>query len=184
MPTCNDVITRAFRKARVYGTGETPTPEDMADALDELQNLYEQWGTSGMFGRLKDTIQADGYEAEPFERVQIPSGTVTLPTDLDDDPETPPNVLSFVEVVNTGSSTVTRYIYENGAWVEIGGLALADEAPLSGRGMAGLAACLAMEMGEWGGEATPTVARQAAAFKAGLALNLGSEGYHGGGEYY
>lgn len=185
MPTCRDIITRALRKAKVYSPGEDPTAEDMADGLDELQNLYEQWGANGMFGRLTDTVQEDGYEAEAFQRIQIASGTVTLPTERDDDDELPPYSLSFIEVVNTGDSTVTRYLYENGAWVTISDLSLEDEAPLAGRGSAGLAACLAMALAEeYGAELGPLTARQAAAFKIGLATRHGSDAPRTGSDFY
>lgn len=175
MPTCRDVITRAFRKAKVYGTGESPSAADLADAMDELQSLYEQWGSNGMFGRLTDKLEESDYDAQPFERVQTAGGTITLPDTQEFDTEAAPFSLSFIEVIDTDAETVTRYLYENGAWVTINALTLDDEAPLSGRGMAGLAACLAMEMGEWGGEIGPGIARQAAAFKAGLATRLGTE---------
>jgi hypothetical protein len=176
MPTCRDIITRALRKVRIYGAGEEPSTEDANDALDELQNLYEQWGSGGMFGRLNDTIQTDDYEAEPFDRVTISGGTVTLPDTQPDDDEKPPYALSFIEVIDTDNDTVTRYLYDNGAWTDIAGLTLNDEAPLANYGRSGLAACLALSLAEEHGAAVgPGVMRQAGAFKTAISLKTSSE---------
>lgn len=187
MPTCRDIITRALRKARVYAAGETPTDDDMNDGLDELQNLYEQWGTAGMFGRLADVLTDDDYEAEPNQRITVTdTATITIPTEIEVDGEdASPFDTAFVEVVDVPGGTVTRYIYEAGTWVEISGLALDDEAPLSGRGRGGLAACLALAYAdEFGAEIGPGVARQAAAFKTALSLKYGSDAQRTAPSYY
>jgi hypothetical protein len=185
MTTCRDVIQRAFRKIKIYSPGETVSADDAADGLEELQSLYESWGSNGMFGRLSDRIETADYEAEPFQRITISGGTVTLPTSLVEDDTLPPYALSFIEVIDTDAETVTRYLYENGAWVEIGALSLDDEAPLANRGPAGLAACLAINLAEeYGGEIGPMTARQAGSFKTGLSLKLGSDAPRTGPDYY
>ena len=174
--TCRDVITRAFRKTRIYAAGEIPSDDDMDDGLTELQSMYEQFGSGGMFGKLTDTLQTGDYEAEPFQRIQISGGTVTLPTEQVDDDEVPPYALSYIEVIDTDAPSVTRYLYENGAWVEIGALALEDVAPLADRGRGGLSACLALTLAEeFGAQVGPGVARQAGAFKTALSLKTGSD---------
>lgn len=43
MPTANDLITRAFRKARVIGKDEVPAPDEAADALSDLNDLLDEW---------------------------------------------------------------------------------------------------------------------------------------------
>lgn len=184
--TCRDIITRALRKARVYAAGETPSDDDMNDGLDELQNLYEQWGTGGMFGRLADVRTDVAYDANPNERVTATSSAViTLPTTVENDGETSPYDTAFIEVVDTVASTVTRYIYENGAWVNISGLTLASAAPLSGRGRDGLAACLAIPFAEeFGQQVGAGVVRQAASFKTGLSLKVGSDAQRTAPEYF
>ena len=187
MPTCGDIITRAIRKARVYAAGETPSDEDMNDGLDELLNLYEQWGSNGMFGRLADVSTNDDYEASPNERVTITGGgTVTIPTEIaDDGTEYPPYDTAFVEVVDVDAGLVTRYLYENGAWVELSNLDLTDEAPLAGKGRSGLAACLALAYAEeFGAEVGPGVARQAASFKTGLSMKYGSDANRTAPDYF
>lgn len=187
MPTCRDIITRALRKVRVYAAGEDPSSDDMTDGLDELQNLYEQWISNGMFGRLEDVLTDDDYETEPNQRViATGSPTITIPTEIEGDEETTtPFDTAALEVVDVDAVTVTRYIYENGAWVEISGLALDDEAPLAGKGRGGLSACLALAYAEeFGAEVGPGVARQAAAFKTGLSLKLGSSAQRTAPEYF
>ena len=190
MPTCRDVITRALRKIRVYAAGETPSNEDINDGLDELQNLYEQWGSNGMFGRLNDVQTDVDYEAEENERIRVTDGaTVTIPTELTvlDEEERPPYDTAFIEVIDVAASTITRHLYDagQGAWIEIGGLGLNDEAPLASKGRGGLAACLAVALAEEFGEpAGPAVLRQAASFKTGLALKLGSSAPRTAPDYF
>lgn len=187
MPTCAEIITRALRKARVYAAGEAPSDEDMSDGLDELQNLYEQWGTGGMFGALTDVLTSSDYDALPNQRVTVTDGAVVmLPGTVDrDEGELTPYDVAFLEVIDQDASSVTRYLYENGNWIETSGLALTDEAPLSGRGRSGLAACLALSFAEeFGAQVGPGVIRQAAAFKTGLSLKLGSEAQRTAPEYY
>lgn len=187
MPTCRDIITRALRKARVYAAGETPSDDDMEDGLDELQNLYEQWGVGGMFGRLSDVYTNSDYEAAPNERVTVTdSAVVTIPVTVDDDgTDYPPFDLAFVEVIDTVGETVTRYIYEGGAWVEVSNLALDDEAPLAGRGRSGLAACLAIAYAEeFGASVGPGVARQAGSFRTALSLKAGGDAQRTAPDYF
>ena len=185
--TCRDVITAALRKTKVYGSGETPTDADMTDGLDELQNLYEQWGSNGMFGRLSDVYTNAAYEAAPNERVTVTnSGVVTIPVTIDDEGQDyPPYDMAFVEVIDTVAATVTRYLYENGAWATISDLTLDTVAPLAGKGRAGLAACLALTLAdEFGGTVGPGTARQAGAFKTGLSMKLGGDANRTAPDYF
>ena len=43
MATANDLITRAFRRARVIGKDQVPTADEAADALAELNSLLDVW---------------------------------------------------------------------------------------------------------------------------------------------
>ena len=187
MPTCADIITRALRKARVYAPGETPSDDEMNDGLDELQNLYEQWGSAGMFGRLKDVLVSLDYEAAPGERIIVSAAAViTIPTSLSVDGEiVPPYDTSYIEVIDTVALTVTRYLFENGAWTAIGALLLTSQAPLATKGRTGLAACLAMAYAEeFGSQIGPDVARQAAAFKTALSLKWGADAARSTPDYF
>ena len=187
MPTVADIITRALRKAKVYAAGETPSDEDMNDGLDELQNLYEQWGAGGMFGRLADVMTEDDYEAQPNERITA-GGTaiITIPTSMEIDGEAyPPYDAAFIEVIDTVANTVTRYLYEAGEWTSIGALALTSPAPLAGRGRGGLSACLALAYAEeFGAQVGPGVMRQAASFKTALSLKWGGDTNQSTAEYF
>jgi hypothetical protein len=186
MPTCRDIITRAFRKRKVYSPGEDPTSEDMSDGLVELQSLYESWAANGMFGRLAD-VQTDGnYTASAGERIRATnSPTITIPTEFEDEGAAyPPYDMAFIEVVDVDEQEVRRYLYEAGTWVEINGLTLDSEAPLAGKGQAGLEACLALQMEGWGGEIGPATMRQASAFKMGLSLKLGGDAQRTAPDYF
>lgn len=187
MATCREIITLALKKVRVYEPGGTPNADEMADGLDELQNLYEQWISGGMFGHLADVLTNAAYDAAPGERiVATDSAVVTLPATVSEDgADYPPYALSAIEVIDTVAATVKRYIYENGAWVAIGALTLDNTAPLSGRGRSGLAACLAMSLAEmYGAEVGPGALRQANSFKTALALKLGSDTLRTAQDYF
>lgn len=187
MATCLEVIIRAYQKAKILGVGEEPTADESADALIELQGLYENWAANGMFGRLADVATNDDYEANPNERIRITDGgTVTLPETVEDDGDDyPPFELAFIEVIDVDAETVTRHIYENGAWVEITNLVLADQAPLSGRSSAGLSACLALVLAdEFGGQVGRTTVAQAVGFRTGLALKLGGDAARSAPDYF
>ena len=187
MPTCEQIITRALRKAKVYAAGETPSAEDMSDGLDELQNLYEQWISNGMFGRLVDVYVSSDYEANPNERVTVTdAAAITIPTTVTEDgTDYPPFDMAAVEVVDTVALTVSRYLYSSGTWVSIADLALSDEAPLAGRGRGGLAACLALAYAEeFGAEVGSGVQRQAASFKTGLSLKSGGDAQRTAPDYF
>jgi hypothetical protein len=178
MPTCLEIIARAYQKAKIIGTGESPSAAEAADGLEELKSLYEQWAANGMFGRLADVSTGDDYEASEGERITVTDGaTVTIPSTIEDDgTDYPPFFLSLIEVIDVDAQTVNRWLYDNGAWVDLNDLTLAYEAPLASRGRAGLSACLAMALAdEFGGTIGPSVARQAASFRMSLALKLGGD---------
>lgn len=185
MPTCRDIITRAMQKARILAAGETPSADEADTGMDELQNLYEQWGSSGMFGRLTDVEVSAAYTAGLGERIRLTNASViTLPT-VNEDTDLPPYDMSFVEVVDVPNGTIARHLYENGAWVEIGRLELSSEAPLSSKGRSGLAACLAQALAEeFGTQISPMVARQARVFKTNLSLKLGGDAARTAPSYY
>jgi len=183
MTTCRDIITRALRKARVYGAGQVPSSEDMEDGMAELQSLYEAWGSGGMFGRLSDIIAEDDYEANPGERVTAAAGVVVTLVTPDEEEDKPPFDIGFAEVVQDGF--VTRSLYENGAWVTISDLTLDSVAPLANRGQGGLAACLAINLAdEFGGSVGPAIVRQAGSFRMALATKHGSDAKRTAPEYF
>ena len=68
------------------------------------------------------------------------------------------------------------YVWDRNAWVRIDDVEAADEAPLSGRGRNGLAACVAKHyVDEFGGAITAGIALQARNFQMALSLKYGAE---------
>ncbi len=183
MPTARDVIMLAMKQARVLAPGEEPSADEAADGLKLLQGLYDAWWTGGMFGQLYDTVYALSQTAAPFDRAQH-AGTVivTLPTQVDNDNGLmPPYDLSPIELFNTTTLALSRYLFDatRGAWVNINALTLDSEAPLASRGIDGLAACLSMSFAEMFGEQLgPMTARRAGLFKTALSMKLGAERTH------
>lgn len=171
MTTCRDVVTRALRMARI--TRETPAAEEATDGLTVLQSLYDGWLAGGMFGRLADVYETGSYEAKEGERVYLDAGTLTLPVDVDD--ERKPRDLAAIEGFTAGGSRVA-YIWDRTAWVQTNALTLDSEAPLSGRGVNGLAACLAVAYAEeFGAEIPGSTVMQSRNFKQALSYKFGTE---------
>lgn len=198
MATCNDIVSKALGRIRQTRVGEVPTGAEAEDAMGALQGLYDGWVSSGLFGRLNDTIISGDYTALEQDRV-INDGnyTVTLPlqysntftmgsyypimpderiyTYLQTDVARPPRDLSMIEVQDAG--TPRRYLYSGHLrkWVSILNLKLTDVAPLSERGATGLASCLAEVLSdEYGEPCGPDVQKRAALFMWGLSARYDS----------
>jgi hypothetical protein len=75
--TCNEIINRALRKLGALGTGQTPTADETAAALDGLKALYRRWINQGAFGRLRDVTPSGPYTAGENERIFVNSPSVT-----------------------------------------------------------------------------------------------------------
>jgi hypothetical protein len=174
MATCRDIVTRALRMTGVVPREDDPTAPELRDGLTVLQTLYDSWLTGGMFGRLTDVYEPGSYEAGEGERVFLDTGgTLTLPTEIDSDRK--PRDLVAIEGFVSGGTRVA-YIWDRTAWVQITDLAEADEAPLSNRGVNGLAACLAVAYAdEFGPQVGPGVLMQCRSFKTALSYKFGSE---------
>lgn len=189
MPTCRDIITTALRKCRVIGSGDTPSAEDAADAMDNLQGLYDSWANYGVFGRLTDVLATESGEAREYTRVRYTTGlTITLPLTLTassydygfpDRPydygfqasqeERPPLNRALIVLVNmdTGARSVNLYNANAGAWLDLLGLDLNDEAPLAELDRDGLASCLAVSIAdEHGATLAQTTAMSAGRFQS------------------
>lgn len=174
MATCRDIVTRALHMARIVDREDDPTAAELRDGMTALQSLYDQWLTGGMFGRLTDIYDTGTYEASEGQRVYLDTGgTLTLPTLIDDDRK--PRDLVAIESFVAGGSR-SAYIWDRTAWVQVNGLSEDDPAPLSARGVNGLAACLAMLYAdEFGAEVGPGTVLQARNFKTALSFKFGSE---------
>lgn len=179
--TCRDIVTRALRMAGIVPRTDEPEAAEMRDGMTALQSLYDSWLTGGMFGRLKDVYEAGDYEAGEGERVFLDSGTLTLPSEIDD--RKPRDLVAIEGFVAGGARTA--YIWDRTAWVQINDLAEEDEAPLSSRGANGLAACVAIAYAdEFGASVGPGTLMQCRNFKTALSYKMGSERETSVGTYY
>lgn len=188
MTTCRQTITYALRQARVLASGDDPSSDEAADGLVALQALYDLWVANGMFGRLTDVYVTEDYEAEEGERVIAPSGvTITFPTTIDDECEDSraPRDLSCIETIIDGVRVVK--VWDRTGWVDLLGLELDDDAPLSSRSAWGLAAALATSgafSALFGGEPGPDIRLLAQQYVGGLVYKLGTTRDRAAGEYF
>lgn len=192
--TCSDVVTAALRLARVIAVNKDPKAAESERGLECLQSLYDSWVSTGMFGRLEDVYLTADDTAEEGKRYLLSSGvTLTEPTtisaeDSADGVARQPRDLSLYEkLTDTGTRSVR--LYDRTGWVDLLNLALADVAPLSSRGMMGLAAALAISGGftamfGLGQGINPDVRALAAQFMASLSYKLGSTRDRSQAEYF
>jgi hypothetical protein len=182
MATCREIISFGLRLARVYAPGEDPDAETMSDGLFTLQGMFDQWVAEGMFGRLTDVYKTEAYEAKEGERV-VSTSTVTTPSTIDDGDTRAPYDLSLIEAIESGERTV--YLYDRTGWVEIQGLALDNDCPLSTRGKDGLAAAFALRFVDmFGGAITPALASFGRKFMGSIAAKQGTTQPVQAGTYY
>ncbi|MES2295212.1 MAG: hypothetical protein V4527_18090 [Pseudomonadota bacterium] len=155
MPTVADVVTTALKLAKIIPSGTTPSADESADGQTCFQSLLDEWVAGGMFGRLTDVYLTGDDTAVEGRRYLLAAGvTLTIPSVIprnnSDDygasanssSERQPYDLSLIESV-TSAGVRTVKLYDRTAWVNLLGLTLADAAPLSSRGLTGLAATLA-----------------------------------------
>lgn len=176
MTTCRDIISDALRMAKVIGIAATPTASEASLGLRMLQSYYDQLVANGAFGRLQDVYLDENATAEEGKRYYLSGATLTYPTTIEDEcsgEARQPYDLSLVESFNGTARTVK--LYDRTAWVDLLGLGLDTEAPLSGRGSMGLAACLARAYCEaFGGELGIEAQRLARNFEGALAAKSGT----------
>jgi hypothetical protein len=192
MATCLDTITAAMRQSGVLGAGKTPKSAESSDGLLALQSMYDEWVAGGMFGRLEDIYLAADDTAQEGKRYFLASGvTLTEPTliaaeDNDDGIDRQPRDLSLYEsLTSTGTRSVR--LYDRTQWVSLTGLLLTSTAPLSGRGLFGLAAALASSGGfidMFGAQPSQAVLARSTRFLASLSYKLGSTRDRTAAEYF
>lgn len=185
MANCNDIIRRALHMTNIVPMGEPPSADEAAFGMDALQSMYDAWVEGGMFGRLKDVYKTEAYEAKEQERVITPAASITLPATVEAVGEVrAPRELACIVTIVGGEQT--NRIYHRGAWVNLSGLALSDEAPLSERGMFGLSAALALVIAETfqKGVVSTAVANAGRQFIGSLSLKLGATARPSVTEYF
>lgn len=169
--TCRDIVSRALRMTGIIGRSEDAEADELADGMLVLQSMYDQWLIGGMFGTLKDTYYDGDYDVEVGQRAYISDGVATLPDITDTDCRW--HDLAAIEVFDTEGRKV--WLWDRNAWVRLDGLEPGSDAPLSDRGVNGLAACLAILYAEeFGAQPGAGVLTQSRTFKWNLSLKLGS----------
>lgn len=181
--TCRDLIRATLRKLGVIAVGKEPSAAMAQAGLEELQSTYDRLVSEGRLGRLTDVLATSSpYTAKAGQRIAYSGSgdlTVTLPaTEEYLDNETAPEdgdqsyrkPLDLAPIVLEGGST---YIYDAGAWREINGLGLSDEAPLAGRYRSWLIGELAIRLAdEYGVSVPPSCLLDASMGRASLAMKL------------
>lgn len=146
MATCQEVVTAALRLSRVIGVGASPTSSESDRGMECLQSLYDGWVTGGMFGELEDVYLEESDTALEGKRYFVPTGytltdAASIYVDEDGAVRQPRDLALYESLTQAGTRAVK--LYDRTDWVAMTGLALASTAPLSNRGLMGLAAVLA-----------------------------------------
>lgn len=142
MTTCREVIQSAYRRSGIMAMGVNMNASQAEVGLELLVGLYQNLIVGGMFGRAKDEVydSLTTYEAKEQARIyNKQSATITLPVlvrDEDYGDMRQPRDAAFVTIVDPDAAVPTQqFIYDRafGGWVGLHSLALATEAPLTGR---------------------------------------------------
>ncbi len=207
MTTCRQVINGALRKCRVIGSGDTPTADEANDALTSLQSLYDGWANYGVFGRLTDVIATESGPAREYTRVRYTTGlTITLPTEVtptnydygfpmdpydygfnsSSEPRPPLNRAQIVLVnMDTQARSVNLYDANKGIWIDLLGIGLDDDAPLSELDADGLSAVLAADIADdFGATVSGSTQRKAGMFQSLLSHRFDATRRETQTEYY
>jgi hypothetical protein len=176
MKTMRQLITRAARLATIHGgAGMRVLPAEMvADGLESALGMYSGFIGNGLFGPITDVLIEEAYEAGENERI-VNSTTddldITLPITITEcGVDRSPEDRAFVIISGVDP---LFYVYDADVadWVEIGGLTLDSDAPLSGRFATGLSALLAVHMlSEYGIEPSAILADMARTAHGALRL--------------
>lgn len=65
MPTVLDIVTRAFRKARIGGMGEVLDEEMSSEGLDALNGMLHEWKLRGVDLSHTDVELTDAFPLDP-----------------------------------------------------------------------------------------------------------------------
>lgn len=176
MATCRQVITDAWHDTGILDAEIDPSAIQATTGLRLLSGLYAYLVASGALGRFRRRLITGDYTAGENERVAYEGNTtavVTLPTtipvpaiferdridggDFDtdftgltvpanvDQNNRAPDDMATAEIAGT---TPEVFIYDAalGDWVQVTGLGLDDDAPLTGRFQSGLTAMLSVRI--------------------------------------
>lgn len=196
MATCRSVVNGALRKLGRLGAGREPRTADQTDAFAALQGMYLAWIIGGAFGRLTDVIAEADITARENQRIIRDETvvTVTLPEYVPaysfplpygalwpavaqnnvDYANRPPRDGAVIQIKDTVGGQVDTWVYDGTLreWISIELLQLDNEAPRSRNDPEGLAANLAVELGDtFGADIGPTTLAQAARYRSAMLSN-------------
>lgn len=202
-----DVCTLALRKLGVLRAGGVPTSADAETARLSLESLYSEWITQGTFGRVYNVAITKSGSVTPGHSMHVNVTTdeevsIDLPATVQrdfwstwrpcrdygwglhvpvggDPGLNVPRDKSVVIVTDQFGAGRATYVYDGTVqrWMRTDTITLNDEAPLSARGMDGLASLLAMRLTEYfGAELMSPITQQSAnRYKVALVTNYGNE---------
>ena len=191
--TVRDVGTLALRKLGVLRSGGEPSAADAEAARQSLESLYSEWITQGTFGRVYNVAITKSGSVTPGHSMHVNVTTdeevsidlpATMPRDFwstwrGDLGLNVPRDKSVVIVTDQFGAGRATYVYDGTTqrWMRTDTIKLSDEAPLSARGMDGLASVLAIRLTEqFGSElASPQTLRSANSYRTALVCNFGNE---------
>lgn len=187
MATVLDAVRLALLKAQIINSGEAGEAEEIKDGLAVYQSLLDETVDAGGFGLLKDVVVSADYTPAEGDRVRVDgTATVTPPTliyDADIGGSRAPLDLALVVVNRPADGAFERHLYEapRGEWVRLDGLqATTEYAPLSSRGLDGLAAWIAERYaGQFGAALGAPDVLAARRFRATIASKVVARGSSG-----
>lgn len=165
------LIDLALRQIGVIAAGQSPTPNETADALAIFKALFRRWINEGAFGALKPVTPTANYTANANERIFRNSADVTAITIPELICGQPPRDLAVVVINDAFTGETLDVIYDGqvSRWCRLDTLGASDFAPLAFRDSTGLASALALELAsQYGQEAPASVQTAALRFQAGL----------------
>lgn len=199
MATCRNVIVDAYHDCGIVDAEVDPTAVQATTGLRLLDGLYTYLASSGALGRYRRRLITGAYTAGENERIAYEgntTATVTLPTTLPvpalferdridggdfdtnftgltvpanvDQNNRQPDDLATAEIAG---ATPQVFIYDAalGDWVQLTGLGLDDDAPLTGRFQSGLTAMLSARIAARSStQISPSLATEAALAKIAI----------------
>lgn len=201
-----DIATLALRKLGVLRSGGEPSAADAEAARESLESWYAECIQGGTFGRVANVVVANAgsFDVEPSVHVSATTDGVvvdlpaTVPSDhwntwrpcrdygwgkhvpIGGEPDViVPRDKAVVAVTSSTNVNRATYVFDRTVqrWMRTDTLALGDEAPLSARGVDGLASVLAIRLTEqFGSElAGPQTLRSASRYQMALVTNYHDE---------
>lgn len=107
MATARTVITRALRRAHIVGEGQTPAGEQLAGALNTLNDMLEAWHDEGIPTGLREL---EASTELLIDRGALRAITDNLAVELADDAGLQVSQVLFTRAERGRASLVARYL--------------------------------------------------------------------------